>query len=135
MKRFLKYYGITFLVGSAIFIGIAAIGGLFSGTATELERLTAIANGSTAAGCLLLAAAGLAYVNHQGVFDGITYNWSNLTRNIIPGTGLIRPQQDYYEYVKTKHTEKPKTAHLIIIGLLFLTLSIVLSVIYVNLKG
>jgi|GEM_PF-1650850 len=134
MRNFLKYYGITFLVATVVFVGFAATRGLFTAT-DALTIYTAISDGAALAGILSMATGSLIYVSGQGVFDAISYSFNRIAAQFVPGVGLLKPKEDYYEYITKKHTKPIKVSHLIYVGLFYTIIAIVFTVLYINIKG
>lgn len=95
-------------------------------TAGAQEWCRVLSNGALVPGVLFLGLGLLAWIAGSGQFDAIRYTFSNLLTHL---RGAEKQYATYYDYL---HREKKKgdSSPLILPGLLFLTIAVVLTLLY-----
>ncbi len=131
-SKFVKY-SITICVGAAIAFIVWGINGLFNAD-TAVRVLAKLTDGFFVAGVLLAGIGGLLVSYNEGVIDGLAYGLHGLFgfRNIKKDS--TPKKETYHDYKKRKHAKKISVKHFIIVGLAYIIVSIIIFIVYVNVR-
>ena len=129
MKTVYKYL-ITVAAGFVItFIALLARD-IFHLTAT-VDFMKAFCDAFFAAGVLLACVGGLVFVSNGGVFDMLAYGvrtfFTAFRRNVTD-----RKYKDFYEYREAKKSSKRSFSFLLIVGIVFIAISMIFLALYYN---
>ncbi len=117
------------VIGCIIFL-VGALGwGLF--TETDPQRLLKIAaDCATVPGVLLTGCSALSWMGKKGTFDLFGYSWSSFTGMFRKDSYNKRPETLYDYRMRKEETRKPYRISTLFVGLGFLAVAIILTVIF-----
>ncbi len=129
---FLKNNWIKYLVQTVIALILSLIvmnfRGAFNSELASADRFKGVCDGFSVTAMLYISFGILIWVSTTGFFDIFAYAFRKGAHAIIPGMGLDRSSKSYYDYKQDKmerRNTKPMYSTLII-GVLFLVISIIL---------
>lgn len=131
MKKALLRYGITFAVGLLLAFFAALIQGVFAQTET-VALMKVLCNSFFASGVLIACVGLLVVATEGGAFDMLAYAvvliFDGLRRDVSK-----RKYKDFYEYKQAKKEKKRSFGFLLIVGVIFIAISLVFLIPYYNL--
>ncbi len=130
-KKLLIKYGVCVGVASLITLVVFWVKGFF--TDNLAVNLQILSDGFTVSGFLLVAFAGLLYISGEGALIGVSFVLRNIMLAFIPLGRLKHEVYAKYRERKMKELKKSGDHCVLLVGLLFLLVGIVFTVIwYVN---
>ncbi len=127
VKKRLPYL-ICFGIGGAIFLAVIISNRIWTLKGYDVFRL--LSDACIVPGALLGGVGVLVFATNEGFFDMLTYGIMHIFDLFRPNARNER-YRDYYEYKKEKSgRDKKTTAHMLIVGLVFLFLSAVFSFVW-----
>lgn len=131
MKKTLLRYGITFAVGLLLAFCAMLAQGIFSQTET-VAVMKILCNAFFASGVVIACVGLLVVATEGGAFDMLAYAvvliFDGLRRDVTK-----RKYKDFYEYKQAKKEKKRSFAYLLIVGLIFIAISLIFLIPYYNL--
>lgn len=131
MKKILLRYGITTLVGLLLAFFATLVQGIFSQTDT-VAVMKILCNAFFASGVIIACVGLLVVATEGGAFDMLAYAvvliFDGLRKDVTK-----RKYKDFYEYKQAKKEKKRSFAYLLIVGLIFIAISLVFLIPYYNL--
>lgn len=129
----LLQYSITTAIGIIIAVVIMAAKGLFTGAETELVGIyRVLADAFFVPGVIIGGVGLIVFASHGGVFDMLGYAvvmFFDLFRRDV----TKRKYRDFYEYREAKKDKsKWSITFMLVVGLVFIAVSIVFTVLYYN---
>ncbi len=116
-------------IGCIIFAACAAFWGLFDET-EPMSILKLLADSATVPGVLLTGIATLSWIGKKGTFDLFGYSWFSFTGMFKRESYNKRPESLYDYRVRRDANRKPYRVTLLFVGLGFLAVAILLTVIF-----
>ena len=127
-KKLLIKYLICFGVASLLTLAVFWIKGFFTDSLSV--NLQILSDGFVISGLLLVSFAGLLYINGEGGLIGVSFIFRNILLAIIPmGRMKHEVYAKYYER-KMETLKKSREAAALVVGLIFLAIGIVFTVIW-----
>lgn len=122
MKAKLLKYGISTAVGIVMALIIMSVKGVFTETNT-VDIMHILCDSFFVAGVILACAGLLVFVTNGGVFDMLAYGI------LLIGYGLMRDvkkrkYRTYYDYKESKKDRKRSMGFLLIVGIIFIAISV-----------
>ncbi|MBR4082360.1 MAG: DUF3899 domain-containing protein [Clostridia bacterium] len=128
MKKKLLKYGLPFLIGAAIAVAVAAGQGL--GSVGAAMTMRALSDGCFVSTVLMGGLGLLIWVSTTGFFDIFSYAGKFALMAILPWKRLEKPVK-FYDYKLEKEEHRKKGNHvLVIVGAVFLLLSVLFLLAY-----
>ena len=129
-KQLLMKYLICFVVASLITVGVFWIRGFF--TDNVGVNLQILSDGFFVSGILFLMFAGMLFISSEGALIGISFVLRNIVLMFIP---MGRKQHEFYAQYRErklaeKHVKSSSDHCILVVGLVFLAISIVFTVIW-----
>lgn len=124
MKKIIKYLTAT-AICLAGGLAVLLIRGFFSMTDTVAIRNTVV-DAFFVPGIIMLAFGGLLFASTHGAFDMLKFGMIEFF-GLFRSAKTKRKYKDFYEYKKSKEDRKFTFVHQIIVGALFVVISIVLQ--------
>ena len=129
-KQLLMKYLICFVVASLITVGVFWIRGFF--TDNVGVNLQILSDGFFVSGILFLMFAGMLFISSEGALIGISFVLRNVVLMFIP---MGRKQHEFYAQYRErklaeKHVKSSSDHCILVVGLVFLAISIVFTVIW-----
>ena len=129
-NKLIKYL-VCLVVASLITVGVFAIRGFF--TDSVAVNIQILSDGFSVTGILFLLFAGMIFISSQGALIGITYVLRNVFLAFVPmGRNKHEFFKDYRDRKLAEKNEKPGDACVFVVGLLFLIVGIIFTVIWQN---
>ena len=129
-KSLLIKYLVCFGVASLITVGVFWIKGFF--TDSIGVNLQILSDGFFVSGILLLMFSGMMFVSSEGALLGVSFALRGVVQVFLPTLG--QKHETYAQYRDRKLAEKqvhrPKDHSIVVVGLIFLTVSIVFTIIW-----
>ncbi len=132
IKKKLITYLISFLVITAIMLGVCALKGAFGGNLNQKGLVSAFSDGFFVSGVVFLCVGALVWSSKKGVFDGMGYSFSTWKDSIFHNRRDWHKKETFYEY-KERMTEKKKKRtinHFLITGSLYTAIALILLLVY-----
>lgn len=127
MKTVYKYL-ITVAVGLVIAFLALLARNIFNLTAT-VDFMKAFCDAFFVSGVVLVCVGGLVFVSNGGVFDMLAYGirtfFESFKKNVTD-----RKYRTYYEYKESKKDRKTSFSFLVIVGVVFIAVSMIFLVFY-----
>lgn len=124
-----KEYVITAAIGLAVAVLIALSRGIFS--AEEIDAIiTIVSDAFFIPGVLLLCIGLILYASNEGLFLGVAYGFKVIGRTITAKKDEKLVNEEYHEYYARMSQKKVKIKHFLLIGTIFVAVSIVFVVVY-----
>ena len=132
MKRpKLWQYLISFFVGAAIAFGVFFAKDLFERTdLSEIYKI--LSDGFFVAGVLLGGLGLLVFGSNGGTFDMLVYGVSSVIALVFPGA---RRHDTFFDYRMARNRRRSSFVFLLLVGLFYLALAIVFSMLYTKLQS
>ena len=127
-KKLLIKYLVCFAVASLITLGIFWTKGFF--TDSLAVNLQILADGFSVSGFVLLAFAGMMYISGEGGLIGVSFVLRNVVLAFIPLGRLKHEVYAKYRERKMKELKQNRNASALVVGLLFLFVGILFTVIW-----
>lgn len=127
-KKLLIKYLVCFAVASLITVVIFWIKGFF--TDSLAVNLQILSDGFVVSGFMLVAFAGMIYISGEGGLIGVSYVLRNVFLAFIPMGRLKHEVYAKYRERKMKELKKSGDHCILLVGLLFLSVGIVFTVIW-----
>ena len=127
-KNLIIKYAVCFGIGSLITFAVFAIKGFFTDSASV--NIQILADGFSVSGILVTLFAGLLFVSGEGAFIGIGFVLRNVVQAFVP---MGRKNHEFYaKYRERKLAEikKQSDSCVLVVGLIFLFLGILFTVIW-----
>lgn len=127
-KTLLIKYIVFFVIASLITLGIFSIKGFF--TDSVAVNIQILSDGFSVSGLLLTLYAGLMFVSGEGIFIGLGFVFRNIVQAFVP---MGRKKHEFYgQYRERKLKEIRRSSDhcAFVIGLLFLAVGVIFSVIW-----
>lgn len=126
-KKILPYL-IPFVIGLILFIFIISSRNIFKEESTkEIYRI--LSDGLAVPGVVITGVGLLVCLSNEGAFDIISYGLilfiGKFKKNVSD-----RKYETYYDYKVAKHANKKSFAHILLVGLFFLLLGILFTILY-----
>ena len=130
MKKTALCYGITVLVGLALTFFAALVQGVF-GQTENAALMKIFCNAFFAAGAILACAGLLVVATEGGAFDMLSFAVV-LIFDLFRKDVNKRKYKDFYEYRQAKKEKKRSFAFLLIVGVIFIAISLIFLIPYYN---
>lgn len=133
-KNALLRYGITGLIALMTAYGVAEARGFAWQQAANLQARY-LSDGFFAAGLILTGLGALVWISTTGFFDIFGYGFKSL---LVLFSALRRPEehQHYYDYKQEKDAKRGKPLYfLLLVGLIFVAISVIFLALYYNLPA
>lgn len=130
LKKFLPYL-ICFGIGAAIFLAVIISNKIWTLSGYDVFRL--LSDACILPGAMFGGIGALVFAANGGVFDMLSFG-------IIRFFDLFRPNvrnekyKSFFEYKQAKSDRQHPFAHMLIVGLFFLMLSAILSLVWYNMN-
>lgn len=122
--RYLIWTGVASLLAVAVFW----IKGFFTDSLSV--NLQILADGFVISGFLLVAFAGLVYINGEGGLIGVSFIFRNIFQIFIPTNKMKHEVYAKYYQRKMKDLKRGTNACALIVGLVFLVIGIVFTLVW-----
>ncbi len=127
-KKNILPYLIPFVIGLIVFIGIISARNIFTEESTkEIYRI--LSDGLAIPGVVITGIGLLVFLSNEGAFDIIGYGLilfiGKFKKNVSD-----RKYETFYDYKLAKHANKNSFAHILLVGLFFLALGILFTILY-----
>ena len=123
----LKYL-IAFLVGIGLFMMVVIIKDLFHQTEPK-DIYHILSDAFFVPGVLLIGFGLILFASNEGTFDMLSYGLLSFF-NLFRRDMTKMKYHDYHDYKESKREKRQSFGHLIIIGLIFIALSILMLMLY-----
>lgn len=124
-----KEYAITAAIAFAVGVLIALSRGIFQ--EDELDMIiTIISDAFFIPGVLLICVGLIVYASNEGLFLSIAYGFKAIGRTITAKKDEKLMEEKYHEYYARQMEKKTKCKHFLIVGLVFVVISLLFVVIY-----
>lgn len=129
LVREYKEYAITVAVALAVGVLIALSRGIFQ--EDELDMIiTIISDAFFIPGVLLICVGLIVYASNEGLFLSISYGFKTIGRTITAKKDEKLMEEKYHEYYARQIEKKTKCKHFLLVGLVFVVISLVFVGIY-----
>ena len=127
-----KRYFITATIGLVISIFVCSIEDVFS--ADSINRVIAIISDAfLVPGIVFLACGIIMYAGNEGLFNAMTYGFKILGKSLTAKKDEKIIEEEFHEYHTRAQAKQNRVSHLIVVGVIFIALSILFTVLYLNL--
>lgn len=126
-----KPYVITFVVGAVMALGVLLIDNAFSADLSALERVRFLSDAFFVPGALIFCVGMMIFVSGKGALDALTYSLQFLRRELF----LKKKMEAFADYKARKAEKKTPYRFLLRIGLAYLLLGLLFTVIYLQMEG
>lgn len=130
MKKIFKYL-ITFLIASLMTFGIILAKNVFEAELKDVYKI--LIDAFFAVGCVIFCIGILIFSSNEGTFDMLGYGIRQLF-NLFKKDVRDAKYRTFYEYRCAKREKNGTFAHFIIIGIIFISISLFLLIFYYNVK-
>lgn len=127
-KKLLTKYLVCFVIASLIALAVFWIKGFFTDSLSV--NLQILADGFVVSGLMLLAFAGMMYISSEGGLIGVSFILRNVVLAFIPLGRLKHEVYAKYRERKMKELKQNRNASALLVGLLFLFIGILFTVIW-----
>lgn len=127
MKK-LSSYIIPLIVSFALCFLILIVKDIFNQDTTK-EIMHILADAFFVPGVVMICTGLLVFTSNEGTFDMLAYGVTKLI-DLFRSDATRNKHKSFYDYSVAKHEEKSRFGHLLIIGLAFLGLSIIFTLVY-----
>ena len=127
-KKLLTKYLVCFVIASLIALVVFWIKGFFTDSLSV--NLQILADGFVVSGLMLLAFAGMMYISSEGGLIGVSFILRNVVLAFIPLGRLKHEVYAKYRERKMKELKQNRNASALLVGLLFLFVGILFTVIW-----
>ena len=124
-----KEYVITTAVALAVGVMIALGRGIFQEDEIDMV-ITIISDAFFIPGVLLLCIGLIVYASNEGLFLSISYGFKAIGRTITAKKDEKLMNEKYHEYYARQIQKKSKCKHFLLVGLVFIVISLLFVVIY-----
>lgn len=131
IKALLKRYAISFGIAIAIVVAVLAIKGFFGDDAKA--NVATLSDSTFTAGILFVCFYGMLFVSNEGGFLGIGFILGKVVRAFIPlARNADKETYAQYRERKLKNPKKKNDICVLFVGLFFILLSVVFTVVWYN---
>lgn len=127
-RKLLIKYLVCFVIASLIALAVFWIKGFFTDSLSV--NLQILADGFVVSGLMLLAFAGMMYISSEGGLIGVSFILRNVVLAFIPLGRLKHEVYAKYRERKMKELKQNRNASALLVGLLFLFVGILFTVIW-----
>lgn len=127
MKKYLNYF-ITFGVGMVIAIMVCLFKDIFH-VDTTVEVVSILSDACFTSAVLIGGFGLIALVSKEGNFDTLAYG-VKILRHMWKKSENRKVEKNLFEYKMAKHEKSTEIKHLLIVGVIYLFLAIVFTVIF-----
>ena len=124
-----KEYAITTAVALVVGILIALSRGIFQEEELDMV-ITIISDSFFIPGVLLICVGLIVYASNEGLFLSISYGFKAIGRTITAKKEEKLMEEKYHEYYARQMEKKSKCKHFLIVGLVFVVISLAFVVVY-----
>ena len=124
-----KQYIIPSVVGVLVFIAICITNDIFA-LKTGEEIFTVLSNACAIPGFIMFGIGILLWVTNEGLFNGISYGLKTVGRSFTARKGEKIKEEEFYEYNARQKSKNYAFKHLLIVGGVFILLSILFAYLY-----
>ncbi|MBR2045079.1 MAG: DUF3899 domain-containing protein [Agathobacter sp.] len=124
-----KTYVITALVGLAVSVYICFSRDIF-GAETVADAITILSDAFFVPGILLLCVGLILYAANEGIFNAISYGMKILGRSFRGKKDEKIIDEEFHEYHARVSQKKSKIKHFLVVGGVYVVISIVFVVVY-----
>ena len=124
-----KEYAVTTAVALAVGAIIALSRGIFQEDEIDMI-ITIISDAFFIPGVLLICVGLIVYASNEGLFLSISYGFKAIGRTITAKKDEKLMDEKYHEYYARQIEKKTKCKHFLIVGIVFVVISLVFVVVY-----
>ena len=124
-----KEYAITTAVALIVGVLIALSRGIFQEDEIDMI-ITIISDAFFIPGVLLVCVGLIVYASNEGLFLTISYGFKTIGRTITAKKDEKLMEEKYHEYYARQMEKKSKCKHFLIVGLVFVVISLLFVVVY-----
>lgn len=124
-----KEYAITTAVALIVGVLIALGRGIFQEDEIDMI-ITIISDAFFIPGVLLVCVGLIVYASNEGLFLTISYGFKTIGRTITAKKDEQLMEEKYHEYYARQMEKKSKCKHFLIVGLVFVVISLLFVVVY-----
>lgn len=124
-----KEYAVTTAIALAVGLLIALSRGIFSAESLDMV-ITIISDAFFIPGVLLVCVGLIVYASNEGLFLAISYGFKTIGRTITAKKEEKLMEEKYHEYYARQIEKKTKCKHFLIVGAVFVVISLIFVVIY-----
>lgn len=133
MKKFKEFLPYLICLGIGAIIAVAIICGFQIWSLSSVEKIRLLADAFLVPGVILAGVGLLVFASNGGVFDMLSYaviRFFDLFRKNVRNPKY----KDYYEYKQSKKGRKKRMSFILIVGLFYILIATVFSIIWLNLQ-
>lgn len=128
MKKYRSYI-VAFTIGAVIALAVCLFKDIFAAE-NAIARVSILSDAFFTSGVCIGSAGVLVLISNEGNFDILSYG-IKIIRNMWKKADSQRQiEKDLFEYRMAKHAERKGTRHLIVVGVVYLLLSAVLTMVF-----
>lgn len=124
-----KHYVISSVIGMVVALGICITNDIFA-LETSAEVFTVLSNAFAIPGFVMFGIGIMIWVTNEGLFNGISYGLKITGRSFSARKGEKIKDEEFYEYNARQNEKHHEFKHLLIIGGVFILLSILFACLY-----
>ena len=124
-----KRYVIPSVIAVIVAVAICIKSNIFA-LETSAEVFTVLSNACAIPGFVMFGIGILIWVADEGLFNGISYGLKTVGRSLSARKGEKIKDEEFYEYNARQRAKNHEFKHLLIIGGVFVVLSIVFAFLY-----
>ncbi len=124
-----KQYVIPSVIGLVVAVAICIMNDIFA-LETSAEVFTILSNAFAIPGFVMFGIGIMVWVMNEGLFNGISYGMKTVGRSLSARKGEKIKDEEFYEYNARQKAKHHKFKHLLIVGGVFVVISIVFAFLY-----
>lgn len=124
-----KRYVIPSVIGLVVALGICIANDIFA-LETSTEIFTVLSNAFAIPGFVMFGIGIMVWVTNEGIFNGISYGMKMAGRSFSARKGEKIKDEEFYEYNARQNEKYHEFKHLLIVGGVFIVLSILFAFLY-----